>query len=497
MERISLEEYKARYGQDAGATFKHPTKRPSFFERAGEVTQRRGVMAQQAIAGEGQFEDSTAVRRGFEATAQAFGAVPEVAFQAAPEPVRKAGEFVGEKIGQGFGALTNLIGSNEQLQKWVMENPEAAKAVEEVAGTAAAAGQISGTILTADAASKGLQAGARQVQRAGEKVIHATDDLIKRAPETVGPVVKKAKNVISPQKDVRGAVQEIIKGKTQKDIDLGVKALQTVKTEGVKTFDDLTRKLDDAIPEYAKVVDDALAKDPTKTQLDDWISFHDASSGSTVSTNYVKTSLDHLKELYTKTGDVRMAKDIDDLLFKAQNEGITRLDVNNISRIYNREFGKKAFSARTGDPLTSVNAQLYETVRRGLKSKAREGIGGTAAQQADDVLHSIYNTQNLVQRNASAALQFKARIAERGLLEKVGHGITTYADILTGGSLRGLIGGLLPRGAGYKVFNIIDLEQRLNNNLQIINQGLNAADDAAIIGAAQSLNQSVAPLPPQ
>lgn len=495
MEKISLEEYKSKYGADAGTTFKHPQSRSTFFERSGDVIKKRGRLVRQAIEGEGQFEGRSPVRRGFEATAQAFGAPTEVAFQAAPEVVREGAGFAGEKIGQGFSKLTGLIGSNKALQRWVIEHPEAARMVEEAAGTTAAAGQIAGSILTAEATAKGLQAGADASKRAAQKAIHTTDDLIHKAPEVLGPKVEKAKQLISPQKDVKGAVQEIIKGKTQKDVELGTKALQSIKTEGVKTFDDLSRKLDDAIPEYAKVVDDALAQDPTKTVLDDLVSYRDVSSGSTVSTNYVKKSLDHLKELYDKTDDIVMAKEMDDLIFRANNEGLTKLDINNISRMYNREFGSKAFSKVSGDPLTSVNAQMYENVRRGLKTKAREGIGGEAARQADDVMHSIYNTQNLVNKNASAAMLFKARIAERGLLEKIGHSATKYLDVLTGGTLRGLVGGILPRGKGYKVFNIVDLEQRLQDNLNIINQGVNAADDAAMVAAAQQLSaQSTAPI---
>jgi len=59
-----------------------------FISRAGDVIQEAGRGVQEAIAGEGEFAGQTPVRRGVEATAEAFNAVPGVAIQALPEQAR-------------------------------------------------------------------------------------------------------------------------------------------------------------------------------------------------------------------------------------------------------------------------------------------------------------------------------------------------------------------------------------------------------------------------
>lgn len=162
------------------------------------------------------------------------------------------------------------------------------------------------------------------------------------------------------------------------------------------------------------------------------------------------------------------------------------MEINDISRIYNSEFGTKAFS-KMGDALTSVNAQLYENIRKGLKVKAREGLGGGEAAATDKIISSLYNTKKLVAKNVEAVNKLKQKIADRGLLEKAGHAISKYSDILTGGSIRGLIGGLLPRGAGYKVMNALDLEERLTKNLDVIEKALNTASDTEMVKILEGL----------
>ena len=140
--------------------------------------------------------------------------------------------------------------------------------------------------------------------------------------------------------------------------------------------------------------------------------------------------------------------------------------------------------------MTSVNAQMYENIRSGLKDVARQGMGGTEAATLDKTISSLYNTRALISKNVEAVNKLNQRIADRGPLEKIGNALAKYADILSGGSIRGLIGGLLPRGAGYKVLNALDLEERLQRNLQIINNALKSNSDAEIIKLIGELDSS-------
>lgn len=466
----------ASYRQQAGykpepATVDAPKE--TMQDRLADVGNRASTDISNAITGQGKYEGQSPLTRGIGATKSAFMTVPEGAVAMAPEPVRKGLEKAGDVIGGGFKALTSLIGGNRQLQDWTMKHPEATDKILEAAQGASDLGAISGTIL----GTKGVVDTAGTTAKLSSAGYTATSNLLNNATTVVK---QKAGSLMkSPEKSVVGAVGEVLQGKPD-DIAKGIKAFKEIDTTDVKTYADLGNKIDDSIRTLSEKVDSELGKDLTKTPLSQLETTLKTTSGNTVKTNYVDTALKQMKELYEKTGDVKAAADIDELIATATKEGLTKQDINNIARVYNTEFGSKAFSKATGDPLTSVNAQLYETVRKGLKGKAREGIGGAEAKAADEAISSLYNTKDLVTKNIDAVNKLQQRIAERGLAEKAGYYLTKYADILTGGTIRGLVGGLLPRGAGYKTLNALDLEERLQKNLEIIKRASEVTDEAEI-----------------
>lgn len=299
---------------------------------------------------------------------------------------------------------------------------------------------------------------------------------------------ERATGILIPKKGAEEAMGEILQGKT-KDVAKGMKALRQVDIKDVKTYADLDTKIKDSITKLSQQVDTELGKDTTVTPLVDLTSKVTSKGGKTVSTNYVDSAMKQLDELYTTTGDIASKADLDTLIAKAKSQGLTKLEINDLSRIYNQEFGQKAFS-KLGDPLTSVNAQMYENVRKGLKLKAREGMGGTAAKALDSDISALYNTQKLVQKNVEKVNQLQQRIQDRGLLEKAGNVISKTVDIASGGTIRGLVGGLLPRGAGYKVMNALDLEERLAKNLKVVEAALNSGTDEAIIKAIKEVQKT-------
>lgn len=435
--------------------------------RVSDVINNAGQNINQAITGQGQYAGESALRRGTEAVATAFNAVPQTALAVAPDVVRKPIEAVGHGIAQGFQALTDLIGSNKQLQDWTQAHPEATKALMDVAGTLSAGGQIAGNILGAESTANTITKGAGITKNVTSNLVNNAKSVIKS---------DNAQNLISPKKDVVGATGEILQGKPT-DIAKGTRALNAIDTTGVKTYADLGTKINDSIKTLSQTVDSELAKDTTKTKLSDLNTKLKTKSGNIVQTNYVNTALEHLRELYQKTGDIKSAADIDELIKTANSDGLTKLDVNNIARVYGVEFGDKAFS-KTGDPLTSVNAQLFETVRKGIKDKARSGMGGEAAKTADKTISDLYSTKKLIDKNTEAVNKLQQKISERGVFEKAGYLVSKYADILTGGSIRGIVGGILPRGAGYKTMNALDLQSRLSKNLEIINRAQKAKTPA-------------------
>ncbi len=286
------------------------------------------------------------------------------------------------------------------------------------------------------------------------------------------------------------AAGKIAQGETS-DIPGFQRALKTIDTKGVKTFSDLQTKLGDAIPKLAKQVDTALGKDKGLYTPGDLLSKAQNKAGETISTDYVGRALSNLHELYSKIGDKVSASDIKNLLAKATDTGLTRKEVNDLSRTYGQEFGSKAFS-KLGDPLTSVNAQAFENTRSGLKDVARAGLGGPKAQALDKQLSDVFDAKRLVDKNVEAVNKLKQRIQERGLLERLGNFASKNLDMLTGGSLRGFVGGLLPRGAGYKVMNAVDIEGALSKNLSIIQKALDSKGDNELIDVLKNASPSIA-----
>ena len=69
---------------------------------------------------------------------------------------------------------------------------------------------------------------------------------------------------------------------------------------------------------------------------------------------------------------------------------------------------KKAFS-KLGEPLTSVNAKLFENTRKSLKDIARNTIKGDVAKQADELMSKLYNTKNLISKNVEAVAKLRQK----------------------------------------------------------------------------------------
>lgn len=349
--------------------------------------------------------------------------------------------------------VKNLIGWYNNLDETKKKDIDAVLGV-----TSLATDVVGGAVL-----KRPVQEGAEAIIKKAGSVV---DDVVDTVPKATAKLKTVAQEAISPTPTLKEATGQVLQGKT-KDLKFGQEALQSIDTTDVKTFKDLDNKLTENVRTLAKQVDDDLGVDTTKIPLNDLSTVAKTKAGTDVSTNYVETALNQLEELYDKTGDAVAKADIQELIGLAKAEGLTRLEVNDIARTYGREFGQKAFG-KTGDPLTSVNAQMYENTRKGVKEVARQGINGAEAKSADELMSKLLNTQTLIKKNVEAVNKLQSRIKERGLAEKLGYMVAKYADVLTGGTLRGIVGGILPRGAGYKTLNALDLEDLLARNLKVI-----------------------------
>jgi len=197
MRTLSAEEYKKLYGETGVTSFTN-TPPSTMQSRLAEVGQGNAEKISQAIKGEGQYADQNPLTRGIAATAAGFSTVPEAALAITPEPVRKTAEAVGGGISSAFKALTDLIGSNKQLQDWTRAHPEATAKIMEVAQGTSDLGAIASTIAGAEGSAKILTKGvdiAKNTISKGIDGLNTTSKVLatpiaKTIEQTVGQTVK-------------------------------------------------------------------------------------------------------------------------------------------------------------------------------------------------------------------------------------------------------------------------------------------------------------------
>lgn len=327
------------------------------------------------------------------------------------------------------------------------------------------------------------------IKTAAEKAGTATKAVAEKIGEKVGSTVKSAtegtkdvlsgvKQGIKPTLTPEEATGQIIQGKTN-DIPAALRTFKSLDTvDGIKTAKDLQVKLKSEIKPLAQKVDAELAKDPTLRPLSTFEKTV-GEGANTTKINYVKEAINNLKELYTKTSDAQGLAKIKDIETKVNGlrdttgkilkngVGLSNKDVNDLSRLYNTEFGTKAFSKTTGDPLTSVNAQKFENIRTGLKETARGGLGGDAAKQLDSKLSDLFDTKKLVDKVVEKVNAAAQKIPKQGVIPKVIGKAINAVDVISGSPLKALgkaMGNLGSNGA----LNPVELESNLVRNLKTI-----------------------------
>lgn len=278
--------------------------------------------------------------------------------------------------------------------------------------------------------------------------------------------IAKAKSEIEK---ISGMVSQGKKG----DIPAVVKTLSNVDTKGVKTYSDLTRKLDEKSSSLVSALDEKLAQDTQKIKLSDSTLSEKVPSkfGEVeVKHNFVQDALNQLDELYTKTNDPVNKRVVEIMRQKADADGLSVLELNGIARKYGSEFSGKAFG-KTGEPLTSVNAQAFENTRSGLKDTARQFYGDESFKVIDEEISRVIKTKDLVKRVDESVNKLRQRVTERSLGAKAGRAVFNLIDTISGGSLGGLVrAAVIPRGAGLKVMNALDIEAILKQNLERIKE---------------------------
>ena len=272
---------------------------------------------------------------------------------------------------------------------------------------------------------------------------------------------------------------EILQGDTAMR-STGAKVLSKLDIKGprgVQTYDDLVQRIGSAIEENQAKVDAEYAVDKTPRKLSE---FTQRSKGI-APINYVQEALKGLQEFYTKSRDVNGMAWSKNMTSRAKTTGLTPEDINIIAKKYGGEFGKKAFSKVTNEPLTSVNAQAYENIRTGLKTTARSFLKDDKAKALDKETSDMIRVREAAERVQEKVNALDQRIEQRGILMRLGRAAGGVIDVASGGLLRGFFQKLLlDSNRGNKSFNYLQIEENLKANLKRL-QHIEKVNDSTLV----------------
>lgn len=415
-------------------------------ERVSSDIQERGNKINEMISGEGQYANQSALRRGTEATAEAFGAIPSTAINVMPEPVRKVISKIGDAVGWSFNKVVDKI-SNTDLFKEAATSGNT-KGLEDILGTVGATGDIAGSILAVEGGAKGLEKTATKVVETAPKVLEATTKLVKDL--TTQSEAQIEQNVF---KSFNKGVKPTVTGKQtassiadlKDNVVSGVKTIQENKAN-LQFTDDLgdvitgqtpksLQQLADSIEQTKKSIFnkyDSLAKDAKK-------------SGVTIDTQPVSNVLDEVinnKALnFSHPEAVKYAKDLKVRL--AENQlpdgspvGYKKFDTSTAQDIiqnYNKSL--EAFYKNPSYDNASkaaIDAAVANNMRVALDKAITEATGTEYS-----ALKKQYGALKSIEKDVVKATIRDARKNVKGLID--------FTDVLSGGQV---VNGILSLNPG-------------------------------------------------
>lgn len=398
-----------------------------------------------------------------------LGAGKAVLPQSAEDSIKNTVSSAAQKIME-LPDVQDFLSKYEAIKK---EDPEKARNIVALAEGGEFLLNFAGLKMAKDAVKPAVQT-AKSVAEAG---VQATREGVSAAADATLGAAKKTgafmKEGFQPTPTYDKALGEVSRAKPD-DLPNFERALSVVDgITDVKTSAELRQKFKDAIPELSRRVDEELMKDTGVYSLEDLKLVQPTKSGKEVKTDFVSRAIEGLQDLYTKLGDDVNKSEVDELAQRAREVGLTRKEVNDLARAYNVEYGNKAFTT-TGDIKQGFNAQLYESTRKGLKDVARGGLGGDEAKALDRDLSALYDADRVMEKTVNAVNDMQQRIEAKGWVGKAVRTSFEALDLYSGGLLRAVRDTMLARGSAQKLQNVLELEARLQKNLEVINKALKA-----------------------
>jgi len=263
-------------------------------------------------------------------------------------------------------------------------------------------------------------------------------------------------------KNVDDLVKAITQGKPE-DVQAAKQALLEIDRSSVKSYKDLREAADVKIKAISEKEDALFDTNSTKTTLNN-ANTSERVGTKDVSQNHVSAALNQLEDHYTTINDPIKAEQVRQLRVRAEKEGLTVKEINNIAREHG--IALEAYNAN-GELASALKKQAFENTRQGIKTTARGIFGDEAYEATDEALSSLYRLRDLAGKMETAVSDLKKKVTERGIGAKLGRRIFQIIDTLSGGTVKGFLQAGFPSNVGLKTLNAIDLENQLAKNLTV------------------------------
>lgn len=256
---------------------------------------------------------------------------------------------------------------------------------------------------------------------------------------------------------------KILQG-TPEDIESARKVLSEIDARGVKTYQDLGEVLDNKIEVISGKLDEALDTEPYVKSLDE-LAVTKKVGDAEISHNFVQDALKQMDDFYTKVNDIEGKARVQQLLAKAQKDGLSIREINDLAREHGRKLN--GFNAN-GELASGLSKVAAENTRKGLKETARRQFNSPLFKEADTELSKLIGVRDNISRMELAVNKAKQKIRSPKLMERVGSLFEKALNIGTLGTSRGFL-----QAAGKAMGNVgnpmkldpIALEKILAKNL--------------------------------
>lgn len=261
------------------------------------------------------------------------------------------------------------------------------------------------------------------------------------------------------------AIKTILQDKTGDSFEAGKRVLTNIgkdEAKNIKTFEDAVKFTDDKIEALSKKQDEVLATDSKIRSLDE-LEYKHKVGNDTVTHNYVKDAIEQLDNFYTKTNNIEGKTKLSQLVQKAETQGLTTQEVNNLAREHGRVL--TGFNAN-GELATGLSKQASENTRKGIKATVRNNLNDPVSKAIDSQITDLARARDQFTAMSQAVNKLRDKIQKRGLFKTAGVYAAKTIDLITGGFLKGIVEGILPRGEGTKVLNALDIEKFMSKNIE-------------------------------